>query len=93
MDIGKFDPAQTAGDFFQGHPEYDTHSLLKEYKREVLRFLTGERADEPPYPDNYFSPEAAALALEAFALVERCGHWAAWLALYFGRFLAHGPVN
>jgi homoserine O-succinyltransferase len=48
--------------YFQGHPEYDIHSLLKEYKREVLRYLNGERADEPPYPDNYFSPEAAALA-------------------------------
>jgi homoserine O-succinyltransferase len=47
--------------FFQGHPEYDTNSLLKEYKREVNRFLNGER-DLPPYPVNYFSPEAAALA-------------------------------
>ena len=25
--------------FFQGHPEYDANSLLKEYKREVLRFM------------------------------------------------------
>jgi homoserine O-succinyltransferase/O-acetyltransferase len=48
--------------YFQGHPEYDIHSLLKEYKREVLRYLNGERADEPPYPENYFSPEAAAIA-------------------------------
>lgn len=41
--------------FFQGHPEYDTISLLKEYKREVLRFSRGERDDYPPFPDNYFS--------------------------------------
>jgi len=39
--------------YFQGHPEYDTNSLLKEYKREVLRYIAGER-DEPPYPENYF---------------------------------------
>jgi len=43
--------------FFQGHPEYDDISLLKEYKREVLRFYRGERADYPPYPEHYFNVE------------------------------------
>jgi homoserine O-succinyltransferase len=41
--------------FFQGHPEYDTVSLFKEYKREVNRFIRGERPDYPPFPENYFS--------------------------------------
>ena len=27
--------------FFQGHPEYDDVSLLKEYKREVVRYIDG----------------------------------------------------
>ncbi len=40
--------------FFQGHPEYDTISLLKEYKREVIRYTRQERVDYPPFPDNYF---------------------------------------
>lgn len=40
----------------QGHPEYDTTSLLKEYKREVIRYTKGERIDYPPYPDNYLHP-------------------------------------
>jgi homoserine O-succinyltransferase len=40
--------------FFQGHPEYDTISLLKEYKREVILFLNGQREDYPPFPENYF---------------------------------------
>lgn len=40
--------------FFQGHPEYDDISLLKEYKREVLHFYNGLRDDYPPYPENYF---------------------------------------
>lgn len=44
--------------FFQGHPEYDDISLLKEYKREVLRFYRGERDDYPPYPDHYFDAES-----------------------------------
>jgi homoserine O-succinyltransferase len=39
--------------FFQGHPEYDTISLLKEYKREVLAYAAGSRKDYPPYPRNY----------------------------------------
>lgn len=47
--------------FFQGHPEYDDISLLKEYKREVLRFYNGERDDYPPFPDNYFSTEVQEL--------------------------------
>lgn len=44
--------------YFQGHPEYDYNSLLKEFKREVLRFIAGDRPDYPPYPENYFSKEA-----------------------------------
>jgi len=39
--------------YFQGHPEYDTVSLLKEYKREVNLFIGGDRADYPPFPANY----------------------------------------
>lgn len=46
--------------YFQGHPEYDANSLLKEYKREVLRHFNGER-DMPPLPEHYISEEAFAL--------------------------------
>jgi homoserine O-succinyltransferase len=40
--------------FFQGHPEYDTISLLKEYKREVMLYARSEIKTYPPFPDNYF---------------------------------------
>ena len=40
--------------FFQGHPEYDTISLLKEFKREVNLFIEGTLTDFPPFPQNYF---------------------------------------
>ena len=43
--------------YFQGHPEYDRESLLKEYKREVGRFLRAECDAYPPFPENYFSPK------------------------------------
>jgi homoserine O-succinyltransferase/O-acetyltransferase len=52
--------------FFQAHPEYDTVSLLKEYKREVLRFALGERDDYPPFPEHYFTPRVEAI-LEEYA--------------------------
>jgi homoserine O-succinyltransferase len=48
--------------YFQGHPEFDSNSLLKEYKREVLRFVHGEVDEPPPFPENYFSAKAAGLA-------------------------------
>jgi homoserine O-succinyltransferase/O-acetyltransferase len=41
--------------FFQGHPEYDIISLLKEYKREVKLFFNKERNDYPPFPEHYFT--------------------------------------
>jgi homoserine O-succinyltransferase len=50
--------------YFQGHPEYDINSLLKEYKREVVRFITGDRDDYPPYPQHYFANPAISV-LEA----------------------------
>jgi homoserine O-succinyltransferase len=48
--------------YFQGHPEYDAISLLKEYKREVLRYIDGVLDDVPPFPENYFSAEAGEIA-------------------------------
>ena len=48
--------------FFQGHPEYHILSLLKEYKREVLHYLAGELNSPPPFPEHYFSAEAASIA-------------------------------
>ncbi|NIP72056.1 MAG: homoserine O-succinyltransferase [Gammaproteobacteria bacterium] len=50
--------------FFQGHPEYDTISLLKEYKREVNRFARGELTEYPPFPENYFSLQTQAILEE-----------------------------
>ena len=48
--------------FFQGHPEYDRNSLLKEYKREVLRFIKGELTHYPPLPTHYADHKAQEFA-------------------------------
>ena len=57
--------------FFQGHPEYDAVSLLKEYKREVVRYIEGIRASYPPYPEHYFSEEAREILERYKQKVER----------------------
>ncbi len=56
--------------FFQGHPEYDTISLLKEFKREALLYASGESQDFPPFPENYFSSFAKAVIKEYRLAVE-----------------------
>jgi len=56
--------------FFQGHPEYDTVSLLKEYKREVMSYSQGKRTDYPPLLDNYFTPKASGILEEHREQVE-----------------------
>ncbi|MCG6898244.1 MAG: homoserine O-succinyltransferase [Thiocapsa sp.] len=50
--------------FFQGHPEYDMISLLKEYKREVNRFAVGERDQYPPVPEHYVGLQSLAILEE-----------------------------
>ncbi len=50
--------------FFQGHPEYDTVSLLKEYKREVKLFLQGINKEYPNFPDNYLCLQSKAILRE-----------------------------
>jgi homoserine O-succinyltransferase/O-acetyltransferase len=51
--------------FFQGHPEYDADSLAREFRRDLGRFLRGERDTFPQRPLGYFDEEADAL-IEAF---------------------------
>jgi len=48
----------------QGHPEYDVISLLKEYKRELGRFVEGELDEYPPFPENYFTLQHRAILEE-----------------------------
>jgi homoserine O-succinyltransferase len=54
--------------FFQGHPEYDAVVLLLEYRRDVGRYLRGERDTYPSMPLGYFDEE---IEHELAALRER----------------------
>jgi homoserine O-succinyltransferase len=44
---------------FQGHPEYGAQTLMKEYRRDIKRFLRGERKTYPSMPKSYFDAAAA----------------------------------
>jgi homoserine O-succinyltransferase len=44
----------------QGHPEYSADSLLREYRRDVRRFLAGETKAYPEVPEHYFDPTTVA---------------------------------
>lgn len=52
--------------YFQGHPEYESNTLLLEYRRDVGRYLTGETSAYPSIPLGYFDrdTETALAALE-----------------------------
>src|SRR6185295_4347207 len=43
--------------FFQGHPEYEAVTLLLEYRRDVARYLRGERDTYPLMPEGYFEED------------------------------------
>jgi homoserine O-succinyltransferase/O-acetyltransferase len=59
--------------FMQGHLEYDPGALLREYRRDVARFLNGDRDSYPEAPLGYF-PDDTTYTLLSFrerALRER----------------------
>jgi homoserine O-succinyltransferase/O-acetyltransferase len=62
---------------FQGHPEYETLSLLGEYRRDMGRFLRGESEVCPTIPKNYFNAEARKILIqfETEAKVNRCAEF------------------
>jgi homoserine O-succinyltransferase len=51
--------------FFQGHPEYESDTLLREYRRDVGRYLRLEVDKHPSIPRGYFDRETE-LALIRF---------------------------
>ena len=48
----------------QGHPEYAAKTLLKEYRRDIRRFLRRERESYPPLPHGYFGSSAVTILTE-----------------------------
>jgi len=59
--------------FLQGHPEYESDTLLREYRRDVERYLRHESDTYPSIPRAYFdsSTEETLTALGEQALLSR----------------------
>jgi homoserine O-succinyltransferase len=59
--------------FFQGHPEYEAITLMLEYRRDVGRYLRGERETYPPLPHDYFDRDTvkALKALQERGVADR----------------------
>ena len=59
--------------YLQGHPEYDPQALLLEYRRDIGRYLRGERDQYPLMPQGYFGAQIATqlAALQRRALTQR----------------------
>ncbi len=64
--------------FLQGHPEYDSDTLFKEYRRDAHRFLKGERDDLPSVPLHYFEPRTEQAAMAFADHAQRDRSMAAW---------------
>jgi homoserine O-succinyltransferase len=47
--------------FLHGHPEYRVDALFREYRRDVIRFLSGEQENYPDLPEGYFDEDTAGL--------------------------------
>lgn len=43
--------------FFQGHPEYESQTLMREYRRDAARYVKGEIESYPSLPTDYFDDE------------------------------------
>ncbi len=51
--------------FLNGHPEYHDEALFREFRRDVIRFLSGKQDSYPELPKSYFD-EDTTRQLEAF---------------------------
>jgi homoserine O-succinyltransferase/O-acetyltransferase len=78
--------------FFQGHPEYEDTTLLKEYRRDVGRYLSGTQANYPTLPVGYLSERATA-ELEAFGDEARARREAAQLEKFPFAAVAQALTN
>jgi homoserine O-succinyltransferase len=77
---------------FQGHPEYRNDTLLKEYRRDVHRFLKGARDTYPAQPYGYFD-SATGEALSAFRTHAMSHRSEKVMADFPARAVAANPVN
>lgn len=60
---------------FQGHPEYDTISLYKEYHRDLTAYKKGALKKEPPFPKYYFTKDLEKRLKDEKKHFKKSGQW------------------
>jgi homoserine O-succinyltransferase len=77
--------------FFQGHPEYAADTLLREYRRDVARYLNHESDTYPLLPENCVDDDGAAALLEfrERTMVQRDSKLISKLCLPAGQEITH----
>ncbi len=50
--------------YFQGHPEYNTDTLMREYRRDAARYVRGEAQTYPLLPGNYFESKTEKVLMD-----------------------------
>ncbi len=81
--------------FLQGHPEYESNTLLLEYRRDVGRYLRGESNTYPAMPLDYFDRETTmALAmLEGESRTQKREHVLAEVSAILGKVQIENTWN
>lgn len=79
--------------FFQGHPEYDSISLMKEYKRDIGLFVNGLREQYPLMPRHYFDLHTRALLDEYKGRVEGALERRQAAPAFPEKYIAHRLTN
>ena len=79
--------------FFQGHPEYDSISLMKEYKREIGNYIQGRIQCYPPFPAHYFDNYTKAILDEFRDRVLLAKNTGTSMPEFPEKFIAHRLLN
>jgi homoserine O-succinyltransferase len=73
--------------FFQGHPEYEVGTLLREYRRDVKRFLRRESEVYPQMPHGHSDPSGVVTNTWRSDAVRFYRNWLSYMAERKGRRL------
>ena len=77
--------------FFQGHPEYEADTLLREYRRDMKRFLGREIEVQPSMPSGHPHPSGVTTNGWRSDAVRFYRNWLSYLAERKGRTLQSLP--
>ncbi|HEV2207684.1 MAG TPA: homoserine O-succinyltransferase [Verrucomicrobiae bacterium] len=79
--------------FLQGHPEYETDTLLREYRRDLKRFLRGESEVLQTLPKGYSNPLGGVVNTWHADAVRLYRNWLCYLAEHKSEAVSPAAVH